>query len=1102
MNETHYSVETFDLTRHAVVEASAGTGKTYTVENLVLRLLTEQDVTIEQILVVTFTEKATGDLKRRLRGMLERGILEKPEHAMTLKAALDHFDQAPIFTIHGFCQRLLQEYALEQGQDFSASLADDLDLLRAALRDIQRKNWRTVFGPRLKAVLEAANYNRDKASEWENRVLEIAKRYKPRSGHLLRPTFVPDWHQRIDEAGANWAGQLEIFTINLLHEYLRAYKRERGLHSFDDMIASVEENLDPALNADAPRFAEVLRQRYRYGIVDEFQDTDPLQWRIFRRIFLDEGDARLFIVGDPKQAIFSFRGADLPTYLKAADEMKTKHDACDYPLTVNWRSEPDLLDALNSLFGGGDWFPRSAGIRYLPVHAPDDDKRQTRSHDDLTNRAALSMVDMGHCATLKLAQKQYARFIAHEIQYLLDDSLGTKLTISVKKSPPRAINAGDFCILVMKRPEAEPITQALDSAGIPYSFYKETGLWDSEEAVHVEMLLQTLAKPEDAGSLRKALLTCFFRIAPEAIALCPDVPTQHPARHLFQTWIGYAENRQWSALFHSMMEDTGLLFSPLPPGEGPGVREGATSQSENSSAGSSVSGRDESPALAPGPSPGGRGEKCVANLRQILATLEQIGHGFNFDLLALIEWIRNRRQQMNSGESDMQPVDLARPKVKIMTIHASKGLEFPIVFLAGGFTKGRASDTICYRDNDGRIVYDLSGETDGEAKERIGAEQLSEQRRLLYVALTRPIFKLYLPKIKLPRRSQWLGPLGTIVLPALDQSCPDKNGPLIADFVKPPIGPFALTPPEDTPEPEVDAPSPIAVEGPLFPMIDANLNKRRIVIRSFSSMTRHHVSQVGIGANYGELARRKDDEAAPALERDDPLRGPVFGDMVHNILERIDFAEVARVATPDDLIAAGTHARKLMDVEIRTNISKLRTRTPREQLEQACRTQIAEHVWNALRTPLTGIGLPLCAIPAKDRLHEVEFQYPEQTGESVSAKMRWEDGYISGFIDLVLRRERKYYLVDFKTNLLAGYSSEHIARSMDDADYHRQYQLYLQALKRWLQRVHGPDFAFQDSFAGVYYLYVRGMNGKDDSAGVFFHRPTTQDLDLRHVLSR
>ncbi len=1059
MNETPASVENFDLSRHAVVEASAGTGKTYTIENLVLRLLTEEDVPLEQILLVTFTEKATGDLKTRLRIALERAAQRSDDDAARYATALSQFDQAPVFTIHGFCQRLAQEYALEQGQDFRLGLADDPDLLRMLLREIQRKDWRKHFGPRLRAVLETANYSRETAEDFDKKILEIASRCKPRAGHQLRPTFVLDWWQRLDEAGANWTGQLEIFTIHALHERLRDYKRQHGFQSFDDMIADVEECLDPARNPDAERFAKVLRQRYRYGIVDEFQDTDPLQWRIFRRIFLDGRESKLFIVGDPKQAIFGFRGADLPTYLHAANEMTGRFSACAYPLQINWRSDPDLLDGLNCLFQDGEWFPQASGIRYLPVHAPDDDKRQTRIEEDHTDRPALMMVDLGDAPTMKLAQKQFARFIVHEIQRLLNDRDGPRLTFAHKSLTARPIHAGDFCILIMKRPDANPIVQALDFAGIPYSFYKQTGLWHSDEANHVEILLQTLVRSDDAASFRKALLTCFFRIKPTDLARCPDVPMQHPARQLYQSWLACAEERRWSALFRSLLEDTGLLFHD-------------TDQPD--------------------------ADRRLTNLRQILSTLEQVGHGFNFDLVGMLDWIVQRRNQRDSGETDMQPVDLNRPRVKIMTIHSSKGLEFPIVFMAGGFTQGNQIGTTIYRDDKQRSVFDLC--PDNDARERVSAELLSEQRRLLYVALTRPIFKLYVPKVKIPQRRQWVGPAGTILLSALEKACPDKLGPLVAEIIKPAPA-LVLTKPESDAVSEAQPLHPIQINGPLFPVIDQGLGKRRIVVRSFSSMTRHHLSQVGEGESFGAALPRGDEDAAPLAERDDPLRGPVFGDMVHNVLERIDFAEVARTEQPDELIVAGARARTLMDAEIRANVGKLRTRTPREKLEDACRTQIAALVWHSLRTPLACVGSPLCAIPTRDRLHEIEFQYPEHAGAAVASDVRAEDGFITGFMDLLFRARERYYLVDFKTNLLAAYGPAQIERSMDESDYHRQYQLYLQAVLRWLRRVHGPQFAFEKHFGGVYYLYVRGMNGRDETTGVFFHAPTKQDLDLKHVLN-
>ena len=244
----------------------------------------------------------------------------------------------------------------------------------------------------------------------------------------------------------------------------------------------------------------------------------------------------------------------------------------------------------------------------------------------------------------------------------------------------------------------------------------------------------------------------------------------------------------------------------------------------------------------------------------------------------------------------MMPDDAGQPKVKIMTIHASKGLEFPIVFLAGGFTQaaGDRSGFATYHDDAGRVVFDLLGDRD--AQERVTAERLSEQRRLLYVALTRPIFKLYVPKVKITTRNRaWAGPVGTILLPALEVACPDKLGPLIAEVVTPPLA--VITPHRDETAPTpADAKSTFTIDGPLFPPIDGTLGKRRIAIRSFSSMARHHLAQLGDGAQlrrpaqiHGRRSRRG------RASREDPLRGPVFGDMVHKVLETIDFDEVERL---------------------------------------------------------------------------------------------------------------------------------------------------------------------------------------------------------------
>ena len=1049
-----------DLTRHAVIEASAGTGKTYAIEQLVLRLVTEEAVPPEEILVVTFTEKATGELKTRLRATLEEAVRKTPELRLTVQPALDHFDQMPIFTIHGFCQRLLQEYALEQGQDFRAALVDDGELLRAGLREIQRKHWRAYFAGQLREVLEHAGYSRDSADDWDAKVLHVAGKFKPRCDHQLRPASLDHWWQHLGDPDYNIAGQLEVYTLGVLQQYLQDYKRQRGLQSFDDMIAQVEENLDPERNGLAEDFLGTLRQRYRYGIVDEFQDTDPLQWRIFRRIFLARGESRLFVVGDPKQAIFAFRGADLPTYLKAVREMKEEFGARDYPLQVNWRSEPDLLEALNSLFQDGGWFPASTGIRYLPVVPPEDEQRKMRIVIDHSDRAAVTVVDLKQCAQLKLAQKQFAHFLAREVQRLLQPGPQPKLVFA-RNDKTRALQAGDICILVLTRREAEPVMNALREVGIACSFYKQTGLWQSEEALQIEALLRALARPEDRSSFRKALLTCFFRIAPQQLVQAQELPARHPARQLYQYWLALAEGRQWSALFQSLLEETGVLFK----------------QTDAIDA-----------------------DRRQANFRHLLGTLEQVGHGANRDLLSLLDWIKARRQQRDVGDADLQPVETERPRVKVMTVHASKGLEFPVVFLAGGFTRGRRTGpAAAYRDDEGRVVFDLC--PDNHAHQRVEQEALSEQRRLMYVALTRAIFKLYIPWVQVgPRSRQYAGPVGTVLLPALQESgATDRLGFPVIDVLAPGL---LAQPQPAAPEEPAAPPAAFDYEGALFPSIDSHLEQRRIIMRSFSSMARHHVSQLGEGASYGDVFHHAVDEAAPAPEVDDPLRGAAFGDIVHSILEQIDFAEVARADAPEVLLREGSPARRLLEREVRANVGKLRTRTPAEQLEDLCLRQVAPLVWHALHTPLGEAGCRLCELPDADRLHEIEFYYPEFPDGPVPTDVRREEGFLVGVMDLVFRRKGRFFLVDWKTNLLPAYSPEHVERAMAESDYHRQYQLYLQALSRWLRRTQGERFNFARQFGGVYYLFVRGLNGRDEKTGVFFHQANKQDLDLTHVLSR
>ncbi|MBL8796222.1 MAG: UvrD-helicase domain-containing protein, partial [Planctomycetia bacterium] len=512
-----------DLGRHAVVEASAGTGKTYTLEQLVLRLLLDQRVPLDEILLVTYTDKATGELRGRLRAALEKKHLEAPEQRTTLQTALDAFDRASICTIHGFCQRVLQEYAFENGQDFRSQLVHDKDLLPACLREVQRRLWRQDFGDRLPLILELAGYGQQGgAVKWEERVCRLVGEYRPSCDHRFHPPMQQDWGQRLDafesrlraevqqvrqlaretprlelpETHAWYTGfgqldyradhreprragvlqpllrwlaepdatvqpmasfrrllwrckksakktfeeqgfamlseslptkakvglarhcpglaeavpilqelnaiygdlalehQLQVRTVCQLQDHLAALKRERGLQSFDDLLTRVAAALDALRNPRAADLLRVLRQRYRYAIVDEFQDTDPVQWNIFQRIFVNDAEQhRLIVVGDPKQAIFGFRGADVQTYLHASQRLTAQHQAEPHNLDVNWRSCPHLLEALNRLFDAGGWFDGS-GIRYTAVQPPPEAQQPNKLLEDRTGRAALTLVDL------------------------------------------------------------------------------------------------------------------------------------------------------------------------------------------------------------------------------------------------------------------------------------------------------------------------------------------------------------------------------------------------------------------------------------------------------------------------------------------------------------------------------------------------------------------------------------------------------------------------------------------------------------------------------------------------------------------------------------
>ncbi len=1031
--------EPLDLNRHAIFEASAGTGKTHAIGQIVLRLLGEGHCRLDNILLVTFTEKATGELKDRLRRGIEATIDAEPTKAVILQRELDQFDQASILTIHGFCLRLLQNYAGELGQDVQFDFANDDSLRRDALHEVERKDWPAIFGEKLPAALRAAGFDRDGSVNWERKILGIVNRYRPECGHRL----IPDPSSLTDAADeASLKHHLAVATIERMRQRMREGKRQRGVISFDDVIERVAAGLDPALNPLAPQVAAAIREQYRFAIVDEFQDTDALQWSIFRRLFLEAGESRLIVVGDPKQAIYGFRGADLPTYRAAVEEMRTRWNAATIPLAINWRSSPELIAGLNRFFGDGAFFPADPLMTYAPVAAPPEDKQRTGLTHDVSGRAAITIVDVdGDDETrMPASRTAFARFTAREIRRLLTGDRGRPLLHVKTPHGSRPLTAKDICLLTVARNDAQDFTRALRSLSIPYSLYKTGGVRSTAEAGDIGRVLEAIAYPEKEARLVRALMTMFFRVTPGELLASGGVPASHPGRLLVQKWRQLAEDRKWSELFASMLKETGVLFFD-------GADVGY--------------------------------DRRLANLKLLLDRLQFAGYQRNLDLFELLD-VHENASGGEAKEEDYQPRETDEPRVQVMTIHSAKGLEFPVVFHVARFGDEIFKGTKTYRDDAGRLAFDLpflDGESpDADALgERVDRERLDELRRLYYVALTRPQFKLYLPSMATKAHAK-KSPLVTLLMPALEKSELGLAGDEAKRIVPEENVGQAFQPEVATAEQSIEpTPEPLPIVSAL-PIFDSSIARRRTFMKSFTGM--HREAKREQADAFGDRPDRRDEVHEPVVVASDPFRGPVFGEMVHEVFEQVDFAEVKAAASEADLQAGAIG--QLIAEQTSRFLPRLTVRGPVAAVAAQCRRLLGGMVWKALRTPLRPLGGMLCEVPRRHCLVEMEFLYPRPQGTGEGSE------FVAGFMDLVFRWKGAIYLLDWKTNVLPSYDSAGLEAAMDDAGYHLQYELYWEALNRWLERTPRRDGAGQMANGGVFYLFLRGLNGVDDSSGVYF----------------
>jgi len=1182
-------ISDIDLSRHVLIEASAGTGKTYALENLVVQLLKDrQDLSLENILMVTFTEKATSELKVRIQEKLALEAAAAPNTADNgwtagrIRGILDLFDTAAIYTIHGFCHTILRDFAFENGSLLQNEVVDDTPVFDAMLREQMRKAWPQWYGKELADVLQMSGFHTRK-ERFLTQVVSIAKRiYRPGIGDRLAPcdgsedfdrlrsavsrqvsrlrslvgnppafssgfrqlnfhagsrnlllkkmvlpieSFLPAFdesspaiaplaalmdglrtvrssgRQGIDclvpekwtKAGQNLhvcpnlvdirdrlAGLEEILSRLAYHLAAQAIrqlqadaaeiKEQNGWISYDDMLSRVAAALDEG--RDSP-LAQTLRSRYRIAFLDEFQDTDPVQWRIFQRLFLDDTDGssdnRLVLIGDPKQAIYSFRGADVFAYLDARyriEQLSRKDGACLYSLGINYRSLPALAAAFNTLFCQPDWFPAqdetgAYQIGYGETGSPDVSELPAALAVDGSGRAAMNVIDLTEAPSPRLAKTTLSRFVAEEIRRLID---GGNTEIKNRSNESRPLAPGDIAILVRNRSDASFLEPSLSGLGIPYSFYKKPGLFLSDEALYIGLVCRGILDPADAPAVKKALLTPFFAFAPNDLYAYEDLPSAHPLKQLLYQWHDLARGRKWGVLFQSLMADTGWLFRTA---------------------------REET------------WDRQATNVRQIFEHLEAVAYRQNLDLRELSALLDSYRKQSLAVEedADIHQIETESQKVQIMTMHVSKGLQFPVVFIAGGLTQ-RADDNVhIYHDFDpadpGGGVYkviDLSGSV---AREKHAREREDEDRRLFYVALTRAQFKLYVPYYPVSRRAPWVGPVCRFVSSAIGSAFPrdtDASDVLWLAPGRPESGKPDLEKTDTkTKSTAIDRIAPL----PPLPS-DRDFRSRRVLLQSFTGLRiRQDPYPGGQAGEMGFLADRpkgrEDDEALFASDSalfsstpsaDELPGGADTGSMLHDILEAIDFGAVAD-SEGESIADEGTNGiiHHAMDLY----------RVDHSWYPRICRMLI-----NALRTPIGSDQKPfsLGRLKREDRIHEIEFYYPLTLSADMSPEIPDCDvdvnkpRMIHGYVDLVFRHGGKYFIADWKSNRLdGGYGPQAMEDCMNEAGYHMQYKLYTLAMLRWLAQALGSNSEAQDRFGGVLYFFLRGMGG-ERNAGVYSVSPS------------
>ena len=1082
----------------AIIEASAGTGKTYTLQSIVLKLLVEKKIeSVKNLLLVTYTEKAAGELKDRIRDILEK--------AKRLPA---DFDEVTICTIHSFCRELLTEYAFENRVPMETEIcASDKMLIHQAVREaLHSPQYREDRGADFSVLMTTAGLTADKLVD------EAEKRFK-QTQDLGEDAGGSRDSKKLAAAAK---GKLVNHLVRLANEVFMVNKSLSSAMTFDDLVERAHEvvvrEAELERSGKSSDLLMSIRRKYRIALVDEFQDTDKAQWDIFRCIFsskvnkIEDGpdpkQGSLLVVGDPKQAIYSFRGADIATYLDAKRIITGGDYTKALPLEITYRSSPALVDAFNDIFGkkaGADhsWFEDmkegDGSIDYKDVKSPEKSERFNGIdyHPDFGEPVELleslpkeqnppkhplsGYGNKGRCLSVFLENA------AKEMKRLVDlgknqkpDYAYTTVNPDTGEVEKHTFSYRHMCILVRGHADAEKAREILAAANIPFSIYKEQGIYASAEAESLLALFDFLSVPSRRGRLEALLLTPLFGYSPDQLEARCKQEDRGFSKQL-DVWQELVSKKEWSKLFESVMNDT-LLAHPS---------------------------KDDSDF-----------DRRWAATRQILdKLLECVGRkAQTVDEFAdtLRAW---RQDDQRAGENGaLRRKESEADCVQIMTMHVSKGLEFPVVFVAWGF---------------GPLAYKV----DSDKKEAA----IREEKRLLYVALTRAQHKLYLPwsqwaqhrRIKLNTAGEvvdeWdetgIGSIGSaLLIPNAQKATPSQKNPDLGFLAR---GIRALFKSDDAAESDdaakaavvrvserlqkfeneskstsrQDAAREVGATAPKIKVyeLDANeLARQKIDNDSYSSVHRKAKQSAEPVGDNGKADESHDDVASQDKGKTLLPRNNISGDVFHEIMETLCNNDDSDGETLGFCTVG--KAKKFADVgKDERFLNLIRKIMRRHQVESqegehgdTTERVLARMVWRALNVPIVIGGRPIVLrkIGTSNRRAELEFVVNRANvlGDDGVANGPQSESTFNGKIDLLVRpdgRDGPVYILDWKTNSLPSYGTETLRRAMTASDYHLQYQFYSQAVRYWLR---GAELG------GVAYMFVRAGEKSErleGDAGVF-----------------